>query len=211
MVGIRIKRAVLVLWVLLVMNFVLPSVSAGTEPVVPVHKSVEAYYITEGPYTRRSSVYDYDATDQYVYLAYPDDAAVDVYDLNGHYQFSITFEHRERGDLLLQCVDNLLYVRSKYGNVFVFDGRELVEQMDSDYASNSIYTYWWFAEKTHSLSLKGFSLYKTDSSGVIQQKIQLPFEILLQIHTVNIPLCVIILLSVIYLLQRIQQKPRRLR
>lgn len=125
------------------------------------------------------SVSSYDATDSLVYFAYSEQTAcVDAYNYAGEYQFSIHFYNREKGSISIRCDNNILYVCSKYGNVFVFDGNQLIRKMTSQEGEDAGFTDSWFRTRSVQIQRKFSKIYRYDSSGNTISVISVPSKIL---------------------------------
>ena len=134
--------------------------------------------------TRRPSVVDYDATNEYVFFAYSENlAVVDAYNMSGEFVFSILFEFREKGSISIRCENNLLYVSTKFGNVFVFDHDQLLEVIESSAATEKGYGWKWFEGKQRNVSLIGINLYKLNQTGDIGRSIPIPFNVIWGIYS----------------------------
>lgn len=149
------------------------AVQADTRP----DEISEKYVISHVKGQRTASIVDYDATDDYFFLAYSEKLAlVDAYSMNGEYAFSIIFDFRRNGSISLRCEDNYLYVYTKYGNVFIFEGERCVEAIEADSASGRGYGWWWFEDKQRSVKLSGLSLIRQDRED--NTRIVLPMNVL---------------------------------
>lgn len=75
-----------------------------------------------------------DATDDMVYFSYTKGWYIDAYNNQGEYQYTIMLRTSQNGSVGIHCTEDLLYVRSKDGTVFVFDGTDMVETLTSEQA-----------------------------------------------------------------------------
>lgn len=142
----------------------------------------ENYYISDTPVNSWITINDYDATDQYVFFAYSDPPWVEAYDLDGNFLFALGFQSRKNGAMDIRCQDGLLYVSTRHGNVFIFDGKNLVDKMSRDQAAEAGYVSYWFAEKAPRVLLDGFALYHLDETGEIQSEIPVSVTKTFQIY-----------------------------
>lgn len=91
----------------------------------------------------------WDATDSLVFFSYSEQTSqVDAYDYNGTYKYTISLAYRDRGSVSIRCQDNLLYIKSKYGNVFVFDEKEQINMFSSEDSKSNGYTETWFQQRS---------------------------------------------------------------
>lgn len=146
--------------------------------------TAERYYISYKLGPQRPSVVDYDATNEYVFFAYSENiTVVDAYNMSGEFAFSILFEFREKGSISVRCEDNLLYVSTKFGNVFVFDHDQLLEIIEASSAAEKGYGWKWFEGKQRNVSLIGTNLYKLNQEGDILYSIAIPFNVIWGIYS----------------------------
>lgn len=157
----------------------------SSEEIAPRTETVsESPYITKAKETRDEAIGDYDATNDYIFFAYSERiAVVDAYDMNGNYVFSIQFDQNNRGAISIRCEDNLLYVTTKEGNLFVFDGDNLVAAHSEKDAVAQGYHWSWFEGKKRNVALIGMTFYTLNSDGSFENKIPLPFDIVWGIYS----------------------------
>ena len=173
-------------------------------------KTEEQYAISYQLTSSYGAITDYDATDWYVFFAYTERSAnVDAYDLNGDFAFSLSFENREKGSISLRCQDGLLYVSTKYGNVFIFDGAELVERISSKEAKDQGFHYAWFENKPRQVALRWFRLYILDDSGGKKTVVPIPFAVVVDLISRNIPVAIIVSLLLVGLTRELLNRKRK--
>jgi hypothetical protein len=103
----------------------------------------------------------FDASDSLVFFAYSEQAAqVDAYNYAGEYQFSISLAYRDRGSVEIRCHENLLYINSKYGNVFVFNDDQLIERLSEEEASKAGYTIAWCNQRSVPIKIRFAKIYR---------------------------------------------------
>lgn len=103
----------------------------------------------------------FDASDSLVFFAYSEQAAqVDAYNYAGEYQFSISLAYRDRGSVEIRCHENLLYINSKYGNVFVFNDDQLIERLSEEEASKAGYTIAWCNQRSVPIKIRFTKIYR---------------------------------------------------
>ena len=121
----------------------------------------------------------YDATDSLVFFAYSDHSScVNAYNHAGEYQFTINLSYRENGSIAIRCHENKLYVYSKYGNVFIFDGSQCIEKLDADTADQRGYTSIWFSKRTVSIKRHFTKILRYNESGEITDEIMTPISVI---------------------------------
>ena len=126
----------------------------------------EKYHITQvSPQGYGDDIKNCDATDEYIYIGCSDQALIDVFYADGSYAFTLHFSRANNGGLKLCCRDGYLYVLTKYKNVFIFYGEELVEQITSEAAKQLGYTSSWFNSDERNLRWDGNNLYRTASNN----------------------------------------------
>ena len=60
---------------------------------------------------------------------------IDAYDLSGQYLYTIhLLDDSQKGSIQIDCRDGLLYVESRHGAVYIFDGLDLLEHTERDEA-----------------------------------------------------------------------------
>lgn len=166
----------------------------ATEPTIQdeyvfIEKPFVIYHIGD---RQRSSCFD--ATDSLVFFAYSEQhACVDAYTHDGVYQFTISLTYRDRGSVSIRCHDNLLYVQSKYGNVFIFDGDQLIDKITSENAKERGFTLSWFQERSIPIKIILNKIFRYSESGDIVSTISLPNDIFWQVYMKYLVLIVVIM------------------
>lgn len=158
--------------------------------------------------TERGNYSSYDATDSLVFFAYTEQAAsVDAYNHRGEYQFTISLAFRERGSIDIRCEDNLLYIDSKYGNVFIFDGSVCIEKLSPDAALSKGYTSTWFQNQTYPIKIGLSTMRRYDEFGNLISEIAIPSSIIwANVQHTGIFCLVIVCLAVRFLGNRRKMK-----
>lgn len=182
----------------------------ATEPTIQ-----DEYVFTEKPFVmynigdrQRSSCFD--ATDSLVYFAYSEQyACVDAYTYDGVYQFTISLTYRDRGSVSIRCHDNLLYIQSRYGNVFIFDGDQLVDTIPSEDAKERGFTLSWFQERSTPIKIMFNKIYRYSETGDIVSTISLPTVIFWQVYMKYLVLIVVIMCMGFIYFHRKRSLPNR--
>lgn len=144
--------------------------SISQEEFVHTEKASVMYNIGQ-----RGKCSNFDATDSLVFFSYSEqNACVDAFTYDGTYQFTISLAYRDRGSVAIRCINNLLYISSKYGNVFIYDGTQLVEQLTQEQAQEQGLTLSWFQKRTVPIRLSFFKIYRYSDNGEVISKITLP-------------------------------------
>ena len=96
---------------------------------------LQAAWIT-GQRDMRIGLYDQlEGTEQVVYFSYNMAGYIDAYDLSGQYLYTIhLLNDSQKGTIQIDCRDGLLYVESRHGALYIFDGLDLLERMERDEA-----------------------------------------------------------------------------
>lgn len=96
---------------------------------------LQAAWIT-GQRDMRIGLYDQlEGTDQVFYFSYNMAGYIDAYDLSGQYLYTIhLLDDSQKGTIQIDCRDGLLYVESRHGALYIFDGVKLMERMEQDEA-----------------------------------------------------------------------------
>jgi len=117
----------------------------------------------------------YDVTDTLAFFSYSDHAAqVDAYNHEGDYQFSIVLANKEKGAVTIRCHNNLLYITSKYNNIFVFDGRKLVQKYSALEKEKFEYNGSWWYDRSYPTRIFLNRIYRYDAEGNIINIIRMP-------------------------------------
>lgn len=149
-------------------------------------------------YTQSSSGYagDIAATKDAVFVAYNEKmAAIEAYNYRGVYQYTILLADAQNGGIRLWSDGDILYVSSKYGNVFAFQGKQLLWQMDVGEArEQGIDDY--FARPSN-VSVDGNTVIVMNEENQIAAKVPLPIRTTMQIHGQKIMLYVMLVVVIL--------------
>lgn len=155
----------------------------------PDERSVVSY--AEGT-DSAGSMGDYDATAEFAFFSYSErTAVVDAYHMDGNFAFRIHFENKENGALDICCQDDLLYIRSKYSNVFVYDGDKLVRQMTYQEAKEEGYSGRFFSENSKTVTNRWGRFYRLNEDGSLGSVIDLPFAVSVDHYKKVVPFVII--------------------
>ena len=96
---------------------------------------LNAAWIT-GQRDKRPGLFDQvEGTDEVIYFSYNMAGYIDAYDLSGQYLYTIhLLDDSQKGSIQIDCRDGLLYVESRHGAVYIFDGLDLLERLERDEA-----------------------------------------------------------------------------
>lgn len=96
---------------------------------------LNAAWIT-GQRDKRPGLFDQvEGTEEVIYFSYNMVGYIDAYDLSGQYLYTIhLLDDSQRGSIQIDCRDGLLYVESRHGAVYIFDGLDLLERLERDEA-----------------------------------------------------------------------------
>lgn len=96
---------------------------------------LSAAWIT-GQRDKRPGLFDQvEGTDEVIYFSYNMAGYIDAYDLSGQYLYTIhLLDDSQKGSIQIDCRDGLLYVESRHGAVYIFDGLDLLERLERDEA-----------------------------------------------------------------------------
>ena len=96
---------------------------------------LNAAWIT-GQRDKRPGLFDQvEGTEEVIYFSYNMVGYIDAYDLSGQYLYTIhLLDDSQKGSIQIDCRDGLLYVESRHGALYIFDGLELLERMERDEA-----------------------------------------------------------------------------
>ena len=76
-----------------------------------------------------------EGTEEVIYFSYNMAGYIDAYDLSGKYLYTIQLlDDSQKGSIQIDCRDGLLYVESRHGAVYIFDGLDLLERLERDEA-----------------------------------------------------------------------------
>ena len=192
--------ALVIIWLLVavvvigVKMLIVPHLNIEKPPVQivsenPDERSVVTY--TEGN-DSAGALGDYDATGEYVFFSYSDrTAVVDAYDLDGNFAFRIHLENKDNGGIRIRCQDELLYVDSKYHNVFVFDGDTLIRQMTYQEAMEEGYKGSFFSERSKTVTQRWGRFYRLNEDGSLGSAIKLPVVVSVDYYKYVVPFVLI--------------------
>ena len=96
---------------------------------------LNAAWIT-GQRDARPGLFDQvEGTEEVIYFSYNMAGYIDAYDLYGQYLYTIhLLDDSQEGSIQIDCRDGLLYVESRHGAVYIFDGLDLLERLERDEA-----------------------------------------------------------------------------
>ena len=96
---------------------------------------LNAAWIT-GQRDKRPGLFDQvEGTEEVIYFSYNMVGYIDAYDLSGQYLYTIhLLDDSQKGGIQIDCRDGLLYVESRHGAVYIFDGLDLLERLERDEA-----------------------------------------------------------------------------
>ena len=96
---------------------------------------LNAAWIT-GQRDKRPGLFDQvEGIEEVIYFSYNMVGYIDAYDLSGQYLYTIhLLDDSQKGSIQIDCRDGLLYVESRHGAVYIFDGLDLLERLERDEA-----------------------------------------------------------------------------
>ena len=96
---------------------------------------LNAAWIT-GQRDARPGLFDQvEGTEEVIYFSYNMAGYIDAYDLSGQYLYTIhLLDDSQKGSIQIDCRDGLLYVESRHGALYIFDGLDLLERLERDEA-----------------------------------------------------------------------------
>ena len=96
---------------------------------------LNAAWIT-GQRDKRPGLFDQvEGTEEVIYFSYNMVGYIDAYDLSGQYLYTIhLLDDSQKGSIQIDCRDGLLYVESRHGAVYIFDGLDLLDRLERDEA-----------------------------------------------------------------------------
>ena len=96
---------------------------------------LNAAWITGQRDTRPGLFDQLEGTAEVIYFSYNMAGYIDAYDLSGQYLYTIhLLDDSQKGSIQIDCRDGLLYVESRHGAVYIFDGLDLLERLERDEA-----------------------------------------------------------------------------
>lgn len=100
------------------------------------------------------------ATDVLVFFGYSD-CIVDAYDYDGEFQFSILTRDSQNGAVSIWCVNDMLYLRPKTGDILIFRGTEFVGTITHEGAMEQGI----FQSETNVVTVNREYVYRMDETG----------------------------------------------
>ena len=157
--------------------------------------STSSYTVSYEQATHRGTISDFDATKEYVYFAYSEKCSVvDVFDHQGLFLYSLLFENRAKGILLIQCKNDQLYIQLKNDEIMVFSGDCLLESYSKQAAKDAGIDDRWFHKAPEKIALKGLTFYRIDTIQDVEYPIPVPGYIALSYYTPYLLIAIVILL-----------------
>ena len=120
--------------ILLLLQFVVGSFQSVLDSDLETIR-LNAAWIT-GQRDARPGLFDQvEGTEEVIYFSYNMAGYIDAYDLSGQYLYTIhLLDDSQKGSIQIDCRDGLLYVESRHGAVYIFDGLDLLERLERDEA-----------------------------------------------------------------------------
>ena len=120
--------------ILLLLQFVVGSFQSVLDSDLETIR-LNAAWIT-GQRDARPGLFDQvEGTEEVIYFSYNMAGYIDAYDLSGQYLYTIQLlDDSQKGSIQIDCRDGLLYVESRHGAVYIFDGLDLLERLERDEA-----------------------------------------------------------------------------
>ena len=98
---------------------------------------LNAAWITGQRDTRPGLFDQLEGTGEVIYFSYNMAGYIDAYDLSGQYLYTIhLLDDSQKGSIQIDCRDGLLYVESRHGALYIFDGLDLLKRMERDEAKS---------------------------------------------------------------------------
>ena len=156
---------------------------------------------------QNAPITSYDIVGDLVYFSYSEGvSAVEAYDLNGKYVFSIIFANEQKGSILIRGEEDRLYISTKNNDVFVFKCDTLIEILSKEAADAAGYHYKWFSENKSGIKFVGTHLRRFDSKGDIYVDVPVPARIVWNYYKNYSVFVAIGLVAVGLLIQRVTGK-----
>lgn len=144
-----------------------------------------------------------DATGEYLFLGYSHiSTCVDVYDRNGEFQYSILFDDIQKGRFRMRCEGSRLYILTRKGQLFVFNGSTEVLHQTADEAAHYGYTKDWFQERNYRITIDDGVIEGVSSTSEDSFELLLPEGVRVNIKQTPISQLMILLLLVVWYLTR---------
>ena len=134
----------------------------------------ESWYISEQRGVRRFDFYDCDATGEYLYFSYTEYSCVDVYNLDGVFQYSIILPDRQNGGVRVRCLENRVYISAKNNIIYVFEDREEIQRIEYRTAYENGYLSLWFSENPSKIRVDQEHISWLDGNGAVIRQIETP-------------------------------------
>ena len=144
-----------------------------------------------------------DATDDRLFFSYWGKISqVDAYDHEGTFLYSLEFQDLSNGQVYIRCRENMLYIKLRNNNVFVFQGSDMISGLTEDQADAQGLTDDWFREG-RSLCFQDSGLYYQGGQGnlipvTVPEQITLPLYLLdfsPDINRLVVSICAILFFS----------------
>ena len=151
---------------------------------------------------RNSDFYQYDATDNFIFFSYSEYSCVDVYNMDGIFQFTLIFPNKQNGGVNVRCIGNNVYISTKDSEVYVFDGTQEIAHLSRDEAVSNGYDSSWFRNKDGCMAVDSEWISIFDTNGTIIIRIQTPTIIKQTIPPVGLELLIkpfVVIVSVLFL------------
>jgi len=110
------KQFILTIFVVVCFCILLSSVIYGAV------EDRENYSISYSYAKSDGNLQDFDSTDRHIFFACWNTSSVDVFNVDGAFEFSISFTDYQNGGIYLRAHDNFMYIMKKYQ---VFSGEPL--------------------------------------------------------------------------------------
>lgn len=124
-------------------------------------------------------------TDVYVFFGYGDNGIIDAYDHKGNFTFSLRYTGSTKNRYMsIRAKENLLYVSSHSGTLYVFNGQQLEKTMSYDEAEQNGYDISWFNEGIARADKE--YVYYLDEQGEWVQLMETPKEVSNRMPTIEI-------------------------
>ena len=127
-----------------------------------------------------------DATDDCLFFSHWGKISqVDAYGHDGTFLYSIEFQDSSNGRIYIRCENNLLYLKLRNNNVFVFRDQALLLGLSEKEADAQGFTNEWFRNGRSHLTIEDGDLLLLDESGQIIGPVSVPVQIALPTNFLN--------------------------
>ena len=150
------------------------TVIACAMPTVFAAEENESWHISMQQGSRKHDYYDCDATGEYLYFSYTEYSCVDVYNLDGVFQYSIILPDRQNGGVRVRCLENRVYISAKNNIIYVFEDREEIQRIDYRTAYEMGYLSLWFSENPSKIRVDQEHISWLDGNGAVIHQIETP-------------------------------------